>query len=72
MLSEFRAKQNLVLIFLVGHSAAIEGAQAHLLQALSEKSEEVRENETRVIVVTRPEQLQTVAAMSPALMAGGR
>jgi peroxiredoxin len=64
MLSDFRGKQNLILIFLVGESAAIDGSQAQFLQALSRKSVEVRENETRVIVVTRPQQLQTVAALS--------
>jgi hypothetical protein len=69
LLSDFRGKQNLLLIFLVGSEpTSISGAQAQLLQALSEKSGEVRELETRVIVVVRPEQLPTVAALSAELV----
>ncbi len=48
MLSDFRNKQNLVL--LVFPNGIVEQA-AQVLRALAEKSAEVRENETRVIVV---------------------
>lgn len=59
MLSDFRGKQNLVLIFLP-QSPAPESIR--LVAALAEKSSEVRENETRVVVVVRPEQLDSVVS----------
>lgn len=57
MLTDFRGKWNLVIVAL---PVALDPAQAHLLQSLAEKSTEVREYETRVLVVTRPEHLPTV------------
>jgi hypothetical protein len=68
LLSDFRGKQNLVLIFIRGTSDPLSGPQAQLLQSLSEKSEEVQRQETRVIVVVGSEQLPTVLALSPALV----
>ena len=65
-LSDFRNKQNLVLILL---PPAIEPRQTQLIASLAEKSAEVRENETRVIVVVRPEQLARVAELSEVLTA---
>jgi hypothetical protein len=56
MLSDFRNKLNLVLIVVPDPNEAV----AQLLRHLAEKSAEVRENETRVIVVLRPEQLEQV------------
>jgi hypothetical protein len=69
LLSEFRGKQNLALVFLVASGGAVSGSMAQLLQGLSRKSGEVHQHETRVIVVTSPEQLPTVEALSPELMA---
>ncbi|MGZ4787884.1 MAG: hypothetical protein ACXVZX_05145 [Terriglobales bacterium] len=66
LLSDFRGKQNLVLLLF---PERIEVAHAQLLRDLAEKSGEVRENETRVIVVVRPEQLQAVQAISEELTA---
>jgi peroxiredoxin len=57
MLSDFRGKSNLVLILIPG---SIDSPQTQLLHSLAEKSQQVREDETRLIVVTRPEHLRTV------------
>ena len=56
MLSDFRNKLNLVLI-VVPHP---NDATAQFLHDLAGKSDELRENETRVIVVLHSEQLRQV------------
>ncbi len=56
MLSDFRNKLNIVLVVVPD----LNDATAQLLRHLAEKSAEVRENETRVIVVLRPEQQKQV------------
>ena len=55
--SDFRGKWNLLVVFL---PTALDAPQSQLLHFLAEKSAQVRENETRVLVVTRPEHLATV------------
>jgi hypothetical protein len=56
-LTGFRGKWNLVIVAVPG---PIDASQTHLLRSLAKKSPQVRENETRVLVVTRPEHLATV------------
>ncbi len=56
-LTDFRGKWNLLVVLL---PVALDAPQTQLLQSLAEKSAQVRENETRVLVVTRPEHLATV------------
>ncbi|HET9696405.1 MAG TPA: hypothetical protein VFP40_06025 [Terriglobales bacterium] len=56
-LTDFRGKWNLLIVLL---PSALDAQQTQLLQSLAEKSSQVRENETRVLVVTRPEHLATV------------
>ncbi len=53
MLSDFRNKLNVVLIVVAQRT---EGA-AQLIRQIAEKSAEVRDNETQVMVVLRPEEL---------------
>jgi peroxiredoxin len=57
MLSDFRAKANLVLLLFPG---PIDSSQSHLLRSLAENSPQVRQNETRLAVVTHAEHLSTV------------
>jgi peroxiredoxin len=60
-LTDFRGRWNLVLILLPQEP---DTTQAHLLSTLRRKSEQVREFETRVLVVTRPEHLPTVVNLA--------
>jgi hypothetical protein len=57
MLSDFRGKANVVLMLF---PSPVGASEAQLLHYLSEKSAEVRQNETRLAVVTSPEHLGTV------------
>lgn len=60
-LSDFRGRWNLLILALPG---PIDPAKTHFLQSLGQKSQQVRENETRVLVVTQPAQLQTVVNLA--------
>jgi len=64
-LTDFRGKWNLVLVAVPG---PLDAAQTHLLSSLAEKSAQVRENETRLLVVTRPEYLATVVNLGDDLL----
>lgn len=63
-LSDFRGRQNLLLILF----PSIPPDQIRLLETLSNKFEQVRDLETRVIVVVRPEQLFAVPALPSELV----